>query len=58
MRGKIRKRNFHAHGSDFTAHRGRFVGAFCIFREGERGKTKTSDSAVGGVQSHYGGKPP
>lgn len=22
------------------------------------GKTKTSDSAVGGVQSHYGGKPP
>lgn len=38
MRGKIRKRNFHAHGSDFTAHRGRSVGAFCIFREGESGQ--------------------
>ncbi len=53
---EIRERNFHAHGSDFTAHR---WGWLCIFRGGERGgSAKMTFSAVGGVQSPYGGKPP
>lgn len=51
----IRERNFHAHGSDFTAQWG--VGS--AYSEGARGgEGKTSVSAVGGVQSPYGGKPP
>jgi hypothetical protein len=44
MRGKIRKRNFHAPGSDFTAHRGRSVGVFLHIprgREGARRKQAT-----------------
>ena len=59
MRGKNRKRNFHAHGSDFTAHRGRSVGVFLHIPRGREGaRRKQATSAVGGVQSHYGGKPP
>lgn len=52
---EIRERNFHAHGSDFTAHR---CGWLCIFRGERGGSAKMTFSAVGGVQSHNGGKPP
>ena len=56
---EIRKRNSHAHGSDFTAHRGRSVGVFLHIPRGREGaRRKQATSAVGGVQSHYGGKPP
>ena len=58
MRGKIRKRNFHAHGSDFTAHRGRFVGAFCIFREGERGQDENKRQRGGGCAKPLRGQAP
>lgn len=58
MRGKIRKRNFHAHGSDFTAHRGRSVGAFCIFREGERGQDENKRQRGGGCAKPLRGQAP
>ena len=48
---EIRKRNFHAHGSDFTARPAYSARA-------KEGEGEISVSAVGGVQSHYGGKPP
>ena len=58
MRGKIRKRNFHAHGSDFTAHRGRSVGAFCIFREEERGQDENKRQRGGGCAKPLRGQAP
>ncbi len=42
---EIRKRNFHAHGSDFTAQWGRL----CIFRGGERGRGQNERQRGGGV---------
>lgn len=55
---EIRKRNFHAHGSDFTAHRGRSVGAFCIFREGERGRGQNERQRGGGCAKPLRGQAP
>ena len=46
---------FDLYGSDFTAQWGG-GSAYSARKKGARGKT--SDSAVGGVQCHYGGKPP
>lgn len=48
---KIRKLDFHAHGSDFTA-RSAYSG------RAKRAIKKLQISAVGDVQSPYGGKPP
>ena len=55
---EIRKRNFHAHGSDFTAHR---WGRLCIFRGGERWERKNDVQRGGGSSQPVaggGGAPP
>ena len=49
MRGKNRKRNFHAHGSDFTAHRGRSVGVFLHIPRGREGARRKQATARWGV---------
>ena len=46
---------FLTHGSDFTAQ---WRGGSAYSEGAREGEGKTSVSAVGGVQSHYGGKPP
>ena len=58
MCGKIRKRNFHAHGSDFTAQWGRSVARVCIFREGERGREKNERQRGGGCAKPLRGQAP
>lgn len=52
---KIHPADFHTHASHLTAHRGR-SSAYSA-RSGAVG-ARASGRAVGGVQSHYGGKPP
>ena len=46
---EIRKRNSHAHGSDFTAHRGRSVGVFLHIPRGREGAREKRASARWGV---------
>lgn len=52
---EIRERNFHAHGSDFTAHR---RGWLCIFRGGERGERKNDVQRGGGCAKPLRGQAP
>lgn len=58
MCGKIRKRNFHAHGSDLTAQWVAPWGRFCIFREGERGRGKNERQRGGGCAKPLRGQAP
>ena len=51
-------RKFDLYGSDFTAHRGRSVGAFCIFREGERGQDENKRQRGGGCAKPLRGQAP
>ena len=46
---EIRKRNSHAHGSDFTAHRGRSVGVFLHIPRGREGARRKRATARWGV---------
>lgn len=62
-RSAVAKVNFHVakidlHGSDYTAHRGRFVGAFCIFREGEREQGENKRQRGGGCAKPLRGQAP
>lgn len=50
---EIRERNFHAHGSDFTAHRG----GGAAYSEGSRGgSAKMTFSAMGALRGQTGGE--
>ena len=51
-------RKFDLYSSDFTAHRGRSVGAFCIFREGERGQDENKRQRGGGCAKPLRGQAP
>lgn len=51
----IRERNFHAHGSDFTAQ---WWGRLCIFRGGARGERKNDVQRGGGCAKPLRGQAP
>lgn len=54
----IRERNFHAHGSDFTAHRGRSVGGVLHIARGSEGQGQNERQRGGGCAKPLRGQAP